>query len=169
MNSSEPVARRAVSGRGPLAPVPSRHGAPQLRRAADLDGARANELSPLDHAEVPLGKTERILDHHNDVVAEPGVGFAEFALPPLDEQPRPNALAFPVVVAVLEPDDHALLREPVVAQEHVAPRPDGRSRIGVLHADVRPLLRPVTKCAQHRATGRGPTAWAHTANPGRPA
>jgi hypothetical protein len=74
---------------------------------ADLDGPRANELRPLDHAEVPPGELEGILDRDDHVVSEPGVCLAELPLPSLDEQPLAPALAVPVVIEELEADDDA--------------------------------------------------------------
>lgn len=58
---------------------------------------------------MPTGERDRILDRHDNVVAEPGVEAAPLHVTVLDQQPVPNEP--PEAVRVIHPNGHAPIRQ----------------------------------------------------------
>ena len=138
-----------VGGVGLESPsVPGGQRFAQRSGADDADAIRADGICPFDPLRVPQSKRPGV-GLHDEVFIEPGVMLADFGVVAVDQQPQTPGVCG--LVGKLEPDDDTVVGEPLTRQVCGGPRPQHQRRVGVLVAQLEPLLAPVTQRPQHPA------------------
>lgn len=88
---------------------------------------------------MPLDEGSRLRTDHEVSIA-PGIGVADLGVAALDKQPE--TLVAARLIGEDEGDDHPFARKGRAVELHLAPRPQGEPRVGVLRTDVDPPLSP---------------------------